>query len=131
MSVGHILELLPDQLAVCRLDAGAPLPEWARSGDLLAFIRTRTELSIVCREAEVPDGITVEPGWRVLKVAGPLDFSMLGVLSSIAGPLAEASVSIFVLSTYETDYILVKNNDLRAAIQALQRAGHRIHADSS
>lgn len=126
MAAGLLLYLFPHRMAVCRLDASDPLPGWAGPGDLLAIVRTREELSIVCREADVPTGITSEAGWRVLKVAGPLEFSMLGVISSIAEPLAAAGVSIFTISTYDTDYILVKEDDIPPAMEALSQAGHKI-----
>jgi hypothetical protein len=126
MSAGLLLYLFSDRMAVCRLDAGDPLPDWARPGDLLAIIRTREELSVVCHEADVPTGITAEAGWRMLKVAGPLEFSMVGVLSSIAEPMAAAGVSIYTISTYDTDYILVKEKDLKTALGALWQAGHRV-----
>ena len=126
MSAELLLYLFPDRMAVCRLDAADPLPDWAGPGDLLAIIRTREELSVVCQEADVPAGIKAEVGWRVLKVAGPLEFSMVGVLSSIAEPMAAAGVSIYTISTYDTDYILVKENDLKTALDALWQAGHRV-----
>jgi hypothetical protein len=117
------LNLLSERLAVCRLAADAPFPEWARPGDLLALARTRQELSVVCNERYVPPEIKAERGWRALQVQGPLDFSLVGVLVSIAGPLAEAGVSIFALSTYDTDYILVKESALERALETLTRAG--------
>jgi hypothetical protein len=118
------IHILPGLLAVCRLPADAPSPEWARSNELLAFIRTQDEFSIVCAQECIPENVTAERGWRVLKVAGPLDFSLVGVLASLALPLAEVGVSIFALSTYDTDYILVKEVDLDSACQALREAGH-------
>ncbi|MCK5430181.1 MAG: ACT domain-containing protein, partial [Anaerolineales bacterium] len=103
------IHILPGLFAVCRLPAQAPSPEWAQSDELLAFTRTRDEFSIVCAEEQIPANVTAERGWRILKVVGPLDFSLVGVLASLAVPLADAGVSIFALSTYDTDYILVKD----------------------
>jgi len=117
------LEVLPDHLAVCRLPVDAPFPEWARPGDVMALIRTRYELSVICQSRFVPPHVRVERGWRAFQVQGPLDFSMVGVLASISVPLAEAGVGIFVLSTFDTDYILVKEDALERAIEALQKAG--------
>ena len=117
------LVLLPDRLAVCRLAADATEPDWARPGDLLALIRTRLELSVICEERLVPPDVLAERGWRVFQVQGPLDFSMVGVLAAIAAPLARAGVSIFVLSTYETDYVLIRENALDRAVEALTQAG--------
>ncbi len=120
------LHLLADVLAICRLDASAATPTWADQGPFLALTRTTDELSIVCPQANVPDGVVMEPGWRALKVAGPLDFSMVGVLAGISGALARARISLFVLSTFDTDYILVKGADLRGAMSALESAGYTI-----
>jgi len=120
------LTLLPDKLAVCRLAAGSQLPEWAISGGLISATWTPEETSVVCPAAAVPPGIRAETGWRAFGVAGPLDFGLTGILLSIAQPLAEASISIFALSTYNTDYVLVKESSLDAAIAALIGAGHRV-----
>ena len=117
------LFILPDRLAVCRLSADAPFPEWARPGDLLALMRSRDELSVVCAERFVPPEIRAERGMRALMVQGPLEFSLTGVLASIAVPLARAGVSIFALSTYDTDYILVREDALERAVNALSQAG--------
>jgi hypothetical protein len=117
------LVILPDRLAVCRLPADAPFPDWARPGDILALVRTGDELSVVCTERFVPPDVRAERGWRALQVQGPLEFAMVGVLASIANPLARAGVSIFVLSTFDTDYILVKEAALERAVEALSQEG--------
>ena len=114
------LSVLPDQLAVCRLNADAQIPEWALNPAVLTSItRTRDELSIVCPQANVPAGIKTETGWKALKVEGPLDFSLTGILASLANPLAEAKISIFAISTFDTDYVLVKEENLAAAVKIL------------
>ena len=118
------IDIMSGLFSVCRLPADAPLPDWARSNELLAFTRTPDEFSIVCGEEHIPENVTAERGWRGLKVAGPLDFSLVGVLTSIALPLSEIGVSIFAISTYDTDYILVKEGDLDTAYRALKEAGH-------
>ncbi len=120
------LQLLPGRLAVCRLDADAMLPNWASSGSFLSLTRSNAELSIVCPQEQVPDGVRAEPGWRCLRVEGPLDFSLTGVLASLADPLAAAGVGIFVVSTYDTDYLMVQERDLARGIDALERAGHAV-----
>ncbi len=117
------LMILPHRLAVCQLRADEPFPEWARAGDLLSFTRTDDELSVVCQERFVPPEVKAERGWRAMQVQGPLDFSLVGVLAAIAAPLAEAAISIFALSTYNTDYILVPERDLDRAVQALEQTG--------
>lgn len=120
------LALLPDRLMVCRLPAKAQIPDWVKFGDISALIRTRDEFSILCEDGAVPEGILAERGWRALKVSGPLEFSMVGVLASLAMPLAQAGVSIFVVSTYDTDYVLVKEFALPNALLVLCQAGHSI-----
>lgn len=118
------LFLLSETFAVCRLPAGAALPAWATSGSLYAVTRTAGELSIVCAQAQVPDGVVCNSGWRCLQVAGPLDFALTGVLASLAAPLATAGISLFALSTYDTDYLLVQEQTLASALAALRNAGH-------
>ncbi len=117
------LILLPTHLAVCRLPADEPLPPWLPAHGFVSITRTPDELSIVCAADAVPAGIRCEPGWRALMVEGPLDFGLTGILASIATPLARAEISIFAISTFDTDYVLVKAATLDAAIEALTRSG--------
>ena len=126
ISQGLILCVLPDRLAVCRLAADAELPDWAQPGDLLSITRTRQELSIVCAERWAPPEVVAERGWRALQVQGPLDFTLVGVLASLAQPLAQAGISLFALSTFDTDYLLVKEAALERASAALRLAGHTL-----
>jgi uncharacterized protein len=118
------LTLLPDTLAVCRLDKDADVPTWAMSGKFFSTTRTADELSLVCPQSVVPDGVRCERGWRYLRVAGTMDFSMIGVVASLVTPLAEAGISVFVVSTFDTDYLLVKEDGLERAMAALRGAGH-------
>ena len=118
------LHLLEPRFAVCRLSADA-VPQLP-AGSLASLTRTDEELSLVCEEARAPEAGLCERGWRALKVAGPLEFSQVGVLASLAAPLAEAGVSLFALSTYDTDYLLVKSAGLERAVAALRGAGHRV-----
>ena len=120
------LFLLPDTFAVCRLAADAALPDWAVAGPFYAVTRTGEELSLVCPQQHVPLGVTCQPGWRCLQVAGPLDFALTGVLASLAQPLAAAGVSIFAISTYDTDYLLIQQEAVDAARAALHNAGHTL-----
>jgi putative acetyltransferase len=126
------LRVLPERLAVCRLPAGSPAPEWAAGQEAGSF-RSATwspdETSIVCAESAVPDGVRAERGWRALMVAGPLDFSMTGVLVALAKPLASAGISVFALSTYDTDYLMVKESVLSAAVEVLEADGHEVARD--
>ena len=120
------LTLLPDRLAVCRLPARTVLPAWAVSGGLLSVSWTHDETSIVCAQAAVPPQIHSVAGWRAFKVAGPLDFDLTGILLSIVQPLAKAGIGIFAVSTFDTDYVLVKESALPEAITVLTAFGHHI-----
>jgi hypothetical protein len=126
--ITHQLTLTPlrDLFAVCRLDKDAPVPPWASSGEFISITRTADELSVVCPQSVVPDSIKCEQGWRCLRVAGSMDFSMVGVVASLVTPLAEAGVSVFVVSTFDTDYFLVKEDDLARATAVLRAAGHGV-----
>jgi len=125
------LQVQPETLAVCRLDADAALPGWAMSGSFIALTRTADELSVICPQVSVPPGITCEPNWRALKVEGQLDFAMVGVLAGISGALAGARISLFAVSTFNTDYILVKETDLPGAVAALRSAGYGVEGKES
>jgi uncharacterized protein len=118
------LDLLEGLYSIAKLASDAPIPAWAHGGAFLSITRTADELSIVCRQ--VPADVVCVHGWRCLKVRGPLDFSQTGVISSIATPLAEAAVPIFVISTFDTDYILIAETHLERAIGALKSAGFAI-----
>lgn len=120
------LEVLTGVLAVCRLGPDAPLPDWALSSAFLSITRTSDELSLVCPQEVVPPDARCEKGWRCLRVEGPLEFSEIGVLASLTSVLAAAGVSLFALSTFDTDYLLVKEADLQMAATALEKAGHRV-----
>ena len=118
--------VLPDLFSVCKLDVNAPIPSWASSGTVFSITRTADELSIVCQQNLVPDGVRCERGWRCLRVAGTMAFSMTGVVASLSTPLAEAGIGIFVISTFDTDYLLVKEDDFQNALAALRAAGHAV-----
>ena len=121
------LRLLDGRLAVCRLAPGEDPPAWVFGvGGFWSVTRTATEWSVVCAEGIVPAGVRSEAGWRILQVAGPLDFGLTGILASIAVALAEAGISIFALSTYDTDYVMVKEENVEVAVRALEAAGHRV-----
>jgi hypothetical protein len=124
------LVLLNGAFAVCRLAPDAPIPSWACGGSFASITRTAEELSVVCHEGAIPVGVQCERGWRCLRVVGTLDFSLVGVLASLVGPLAEAGVSVFVTSTFDTDYLLLKEEKLEAGVEALLRAGHAVERDS-
>lgn len=120
------LIVLHGELGVARLGPAEPTPGWASAGALSSVTRTAQELSVVCAASAIPAGVQAERDWRCLRVAGPLDLSLAGVLASIAAPLADASLPLFAISTYDTDYVLVRGSDLAAAIECLRSAGHEV-----
>ncbi|MBI1741066.1 MAG: ACT domain-containing protein [Acidobacteriales bacterium] len=124
--------VLREGLAVCQLAAGARVPEWALGGGFFCVTRTAEELSIVCEEGRVPEGVRVERDWVGLKLEGPFPFSMTGVLTSFLGPLAEAGIPIFAVATFDTDYVLMKREKLEQAVRVLGAAGHaRVRSDAN
>jgi hypothetical protein len=120
------LTVLEERLAVCRLDAGAEIPIWATGTSFFSVTRTGDELSIVCPADDVPKGIPQEKGLRPLKLEGPFGFSEVGILASVAEPLAGAGVSLFAVSTFDTDYVLVREGQLDLAVDALRGHGHEV-----
>lgn len=120
------LTLLSETLAVCRLAPEAPLPPWATVEGFLSVTRTAEELSVVTAESQVPPHVECERSLRALKAEGSFDFSQVGILVAILNPLAEAGISIFAVSTYDTDYVLVREPELAPALAVLRAAGHSI-----
>jgi uncharacterized protein len=122
-----LLTVIEARLGVCRLEAASRVPAWVdRAGDFVSITRTSDELSIVCDMDVVPRGVPMEGPWRAFKVQGPLVMTLIGVVAALANPLADAGISIFAISTYDTDYVLVHEPDLEAAIEALVGAGHTV-----
>ena len=113
---------LPGLYAVCRLGADAPLPEWAQ-GEFVSITRTDEELSIICDERFVPADVRAERGWACLKVLGPIPFETVGVAAAITAPLAEAGITVLMVGTFDTDYVLVKEAMREKALAALRREG--------
>ena len=118
------LMILPDTLAICRLSPEEDVPEWAMIGEFVSITHTSDELSIVCADEYVPPDVKADRDWRALGVKGPLDLALTGVLASLANPLAEAQINLFAVSTFDTDYLLVKGYNLTRACEVLRQAGH-------
>jgi len=110
--------------AVCRLAPDADVPSWVPASGFVSITRTPEELSIVCADHAVPENIQAQRHFRILKIEGPLDFSLTGILLAVAGPLADEGIPIFALSTYDTDYILVPAACIDKAVAVLRDAGH-------
>jgi hypothetical protein len=148
-SVKLTLSILPGGFAVCRLAASAPVPDWANAAPptplgFVSITRTADELSIVCPDEAVPsvarpdpsyvseetlsaDELRCEPGWKCLKVAGPLDFGLTGIMAGLTGALAAVGVTVFTISTYDTDYLMVRHESLERALRALRLEGYQVH----
>ena len=126
MSHQLTIKVHPERYAICRLEPDATLPAWAVGARFLSVTRTALELSVVCEVARVPDVVHAERDRRLLQIEGTLAFTLTGILASVAGPLAKAEVSIFAVSTYDTDYLLVSEKDLQHAMQVLDAAGHNV-----
>jgi uncharacterized protein len=126
----HIVPLavLGDRLAICREEKDKPLPSWTRAaaGGFISVTRTRDELSIIVSDQRPPAQAKCERDWRLIMVKGPLDFTQVGIIAGLSGTLASAGISIFALSTYDTDYIMVKQADLERALSALRQAGYPV-----
>jgi hypothetical protein len=113
--------VVPGTLSICRLHATERIPSWALElhEGFVSITRTPDELSIVCSEEAVPPDTQVEEDWRALVVPGPVPFEATGILSALAAPLADAGIPIFAISTYDTDYVLVRSGNLDRALEVL------------
>jgi uncharacterized protein len=119
------ISILPHVLAVARLPPDAPLPSWIH-GAFTSVTRTSHELSIVCDEDAVPNDVKAERTWRALMVDGPIPFEMTGVAAALVAPLAAARISVFLVATFDTDYVLVKGDVMTHAVEVLRGAGHHV-----
>lgn len=116
------LSLLPDKLAICFFEENSVIPAWAaKNNNFYSITKTSDEISIVCPQENVPAGVMAEKNWRAFKLETVLDMSVVGIVASLAKPLAEAGVSIFYISTYKTNYLLVEEANLEKAIAALSK----------
>jgi uncharacterized protein len=124
---GFPLRVWPGRWAACRLAPGDAVPAWATMPAPLSVVaRTQTELSILVPEAHVPDDVLSERGFRVIEVVGPVPFAVTGLIASLSQPLAAAGISLFPVATYDTDYVLVKEATLAAAVDVLRAAGFTV-----
>jgi len=121
--MGLRLSTIAGTFAVARLAPDASLPAWIR-GVFTSITRTPDELSIVCDDDAVPVDIKAERGWRALRIEGPIPFEMVGVAAALLAPLADAGISIFLVSTFDTDYLLMKTEVFARALDVLRDAGH-------
>lgn len=120
------LRILGEDFGIARLAPDAAIPAWATRGAFHTLSRTAEELSVLCPWADIPEDVRREGLFRGLQVEGPLDFALTGILAGLLAPLAEAGISVFALSTFDTDYVLVRAERLEAAARTLEAAGHAI-----
>lgn len=123
MTMNLRLDILPYRLAVCRLAPYAPLPGWI-GGAFTSITRTDEELSVICDDETVPPDVRAERGWRALRVRGPIPFDAVGVAAALVSPLADVGISVFLLATFDTDYLLLQNATFARALDVLRAAGH-------
>lgn len=123
------LKLLEDKFAIHSFAEDESIPTEVFKAPIYFIGKTYEELSIVCPEELTLDSIEREDGWMALEVMGPLAFSMTGIMSQISGSLANADISIFAISTFDTDYILVKQNTVEEAIKTLRKDGYKVIVD--
>jgi hypothetical protein len=118
------LLILPGSFAICKLPPDSPIPSWSTHGQFFSITHTPDEISIVCAEDQLPKEIDCSTGWRCLRVAGAMPFTAVGVLASLTAPLAAAGISLFAVSTFDTDYLLTQASDFERATAALRDSGH-------
>ena len=120
------LQVAPEEYAIYHFAPHEPVPSWAQTGRFWAMVSTPTEVSIICAAAAQRHAERIERGWRLIALLGSFAFTATGVLAFVLGPLAEASVSILAISTFDTDYVLVKEHSLPRAMEVLRACGHRV-----
>lgn len=120
------LRVLPGVYAYARIATDSPVPAWAEDKTFCVRMRTATEQCIVCPDANVPPGVKKEGPWKIIGIDATLDFSQVGIIASLAVPLAEAGLSIAPIASFDTDYLLVRSESLKEAIDVLRNAGHHV-----
>jgi len=126
----HNLKVLQNKYSILRFQPDSVLPDWIYLSEFYSITKTLDEQSVVAAQPDpMPENITGSKDWRVLKIIGPLDFSLIGVIAEISNILKDASVPIFTISTYNTDYILVKQKDLDVTIKSLRDKNYNITID--
>ena len=121
-----VLKLLPSYYAVCRLGEIDDIPERVRDLPFYAVIRTEKSITLICNQKSVSDAVECEKNWRCLEIEGPFEFSEIGIINQVCGPLARAKIPVYVISAYETDYLLIKEPFLEESLATLKNSGHQV-----
>jgi hypothetical protein len=129
MEKSFVMSVLKDDYIICRLDAFEGIPEWIKDSPFYSITQTSEELSVVCEKNTAQQKLTCEEDWKCMRIHGPLGFSETGIISTLTSMLAQNDISVFVISTYETDYILLKKMNLAKAAKILTDAGHEVYYD--
>jgi hypothetical protein len=120
------LKVFENLYAVCRFPIDTAVPSWTESGEFVSVTRTPDEISVVCEQSSVPGVVDAERDWRLLRIEGQIEFSKTGIISTIVQPLATAGISVFTIATFNTDYVLVKEAKLQAAVLVLKSVGFHV-----
>jgi hypothetical protein len=120
------IDILPDNYSIYKFESGSEIPDWVYLSEFSSVTTTKDEISVVAFQTDDEAGLKCSRDWRVLKIAGPLDFSLIGIVADVTSTLKDKNIPVFIISTYDTDYILIKQNDLIDAITALEEKGHKI-----
>ena len=119
------LIILKDTYAICRFNNDNDIPEWIKDSEFYSVTRTQDELSVVCKQSgSITKESAINTDWRIIKIQGPMDFSLVGIIAEVSGLLRKGKISVFTISTYDTDYIMVKNQDLVKAVDSLKSNEH-------
>jgi uncharacterized protein len=125
------LIILKNTYAIYRFNSDMDIPIWVKDSDFYSATKTQDELSVVCKQHDsIVEGYAINTDWKIIKIQGPLDFSLIGIIAEVSGLLEKVRISIFTISTYDTDYILVKKQDLDKAVDSLKSNGHIITFES-
>lgn len=123
--------LLSDKYSIYRFRREAILPDWIYSSEFYSITQTTDELSVIATQSEIIlDNAVINNDWRILKIAGPLDFSLIGIIADVSGIFKKKRISIFAISTFDTDYIMIKEKDLNPGLEALRENGHKISIEN-
>lgn len=120
------MQLLEGDYGVARLEPSEPIPAWAEGQGFVSISRSDEELSIVCLDSRIPEGVRDDRGWACLKLLGPFAFDETGIVLSVIAPLSSNGIGIFVVSTFDGDHVMVKREDLDVARGLLTEAGHTL-----